>query len=114
MAGGLAGWWAATNKLFGDVPQQGMYQGSRSAMQASGQPYMTQQWANAPIGWSQQQAAPSQRPGGLEPLTQPLPDDSFLKRTFGAALLGAKEIVGLERYADFFATAETQRRACLG
>ena len=90
----------ALNKLFGDVPQQGMYQGSRRAMQASGQPYMTQQWASAPIGWSQQLAALSQRPGGLEPLTQPLPDDTFLKRTFGVALLGAREIVGLERYEE--------------
>ncbi len=69
-------------------------------MQVSGQPYMTQQRASALIGWSQQQAAPSQRLGGLEPLTQPLPDDTFLKRTFGAALLGAKEIVGLERYEE--------------
>ncbi len=32
----------ALNKLFGDVPQQGMYQGSRRAMQVCGQPYMTQ------------------------------------------------------------------------
>ncbi len=63
-------------------------------------PYMHQQWAGAPPGWSQQQAAPSQRPGGPEPLTEPLPDDTFLKRTFGAALLGAREIVGWERYAE--------------
>ena len=90
----------ALNKLFGDVPQQGMYQGSTRAMQVSGMPYMTQQWASAPIGWSQQQAAPSQRPGGPEPLTEPLPDDTFLKRTFGAALFGARDIVGWERHGE--------------
>ena len=90
----------ALNKLFGDVPQQGMYQGSKGAMHAGRMPYLQQQWAGAPPGWSQQQAAMSQRPDGPEPLTEPLDDDTFLKRTFGAALLGAREIVGWERYAE--------------
>ena len=62
-------------------------------------PYMTQQWASRPPGWSQQQAAPSQRPDRPEPLTEPLPDNTFLKGTFGAALLGARELVDQERYA---------------
>ena len=40
------------------------------------------------------------RSGGPEPLTDPLDDDTYLKRTLGAALLGAREIVGGERYTE--------------
>ena len=90
----------ALNELFGDAPQLAMYQGSRSVVHATGLPYMTQQWTGAPIGQSHPQAALSQTPGGLEPLTQPLCDDTFLKRTFAAALLGAREIVGLVCYEE--------------
>ena len=89
----------ALNKLFGDVAQQGMCQGYPWAGQADRMSYMHQQRAGH-HGRSQQQAAPSQRPGGPEPFIDPLDDDSFLKRTFGAALLGAKEIVGWERYTE--------------
>ena len=83
------------NKLFGDVPQQGMFQGSPWAMQAGAMPYMHPQWAGAG-GWGQQQT----RPGGPEPLTDPLEDDTYLKRILGAALLGAREVVGWERYTE--------------
>ena len=83
------------NKLFGDVPQQGMFQASPWAMQAGAMPYMHPRWAGHD-GWGQQQT----RPGGPEPLTDPLEDDTYLKRTLGAALLGAREIVGWERYTE--------------
>ena len=33
-------------------------------------------------------------------MTEPLDDDTYLKRTLGAALLGAREIVGWERYTE--------------
>ena len=43
---------------------------------------------------------PSQPSGSTEPLTDALDDDTFLKRTLGQALLGAREIVGWERYTE--------------
>ena len=39
-------------------------------------------------------------PGGPTPRIDPLDDDTYLKRTLGAALLGAREIVGWERYIE--------------
>ena len=90
----------ALKKLFGDGPQMAVYQGSRSVVHAGGLPYMTQQWASAPIGQSHPQASMNQTPGGLERLTQPLSDDTILKRTFAEALLGAREIVGLVCYEE--------------
>ena len=83
------------NKLFGDVPQQGTFQGSPWARQAGAMPYMHPQWAGHG-GWGQRQT----RPEGPEPLTEPLEDDTLNKRTIGAALLGAREIVGWERYTE--------------
>ena len=70
------------NKLFGDVPPQGMCHSNPWALRSGAMPY---------------------RPGGPEPLTAPLDDDSLLKRTLGAALLGAREIVGWERYNECLA-----------
>ena len=85
------------NKLFGDVPQQGMFRGSPWAMQAGEMPYMHPQWAGGKGGWDLQQA----RPGGVpEPLKDPLEDDTHLKRRLGADLLGAMHIVGRERYTE--------------
>ena len=86
------------NKLFGDVPQQGMFHASPWAMQSGAMPYMHPQWAGHG-GWGHH-ALPTSRPGGPEPLTDPLDDDTYLKRTLGAALLGAREIVGWERYTE--------------
>ena len=43
---------------------------------------------------------PSQPSVSTEPLTDALCGDTFLKRSLGAALLGASEIVGLERYTE--------------
>ena len=83
------------NKLFGDVPQQAMFMGSPWATQSGSMPYMHPLWAGAG-GWGQAQV---QR-GAPEPLTDPLPDDTYLKRTMGAALLAAREIVGWERYTE--------------
>ena len=69
------------NKLFGDVPPSG-------AM-----PYMHSQWAGQvwPI---------TSIPECPEPLTCPLDDDTYLKRVLDAALLGASDIVGWERYTE--------------
>ena len=86
------------NKLFGDVPHQGMFNVSPWAMQSGALPYMHPQWAGHG-GWGHH-ALPASRPGGPEPLTDPLDDDTYLKRTLGAALLGAREIVGWERYTE--------------
>ena len=86
------------NKLFGDVPQQGIFHASPLAMQSGAMPYMHPQWA-AHGGWGHH-ALPTCRPQGPEPLTDPLVDDTYLKRTLGAALLGAREIVGWERYTE--------------
>ena len=83
------------NKLFGDVPQQGMFHGSPWAMQSGAMAYMHPQWAGHG-GWGHH----ASKPGGPEPLTEPLDDDTYLKRTLGAALLGAREIVGWERYTE--------------
>lgn len=76
------------NMLFGDYPQQDMFQGSPWA-------YMHPQWAGHG-GWGYQQT----RPGGPEPMTEPLEDDTYLRRILGIALLGAREIVGWERYTE--------------
>ena len=73
------------NKLFGD------FHASPWAMQSGAMPYMHPQWAGHG-GWGHH--------GGPEPLTDPLHDDTYLKRTLGAALLGAREIVGWERYTE--------------
>ena len=86
------------NKLFGDVPQQGMFHASPWAMQSGAMPYMHPQWAGHG-GWGHH-ALPTSRPGGPEPLTDLQDDDTYLKRTLGAALLGAREIVGWERYTE--------------
>ena len=86
------------NKLFGDVPAQGMFPASPWAMQSGAILYMQGQWAGHG-GWDQH-ALPTSRPGGPEPLTEPFDDDTYLKRTLGAALLGAREIVGWERYTE--------------
>ena len=86
------------NKLFGDVPHQGMFNVSPWAMQSGALPYMHPQWAGHG-GWGHH-ALPASRPGGPEPLTDALDDDTYLKRTLGAALLGAREIVGWERYTE--------------
>ena len=86
------------NKLFGDVPHQGIFNVSPWAMQSGALPYMHPQWAGHG-GWGHH-ALPASRPGGPEPLTDPLDDDTYLKRTLGAALLGAREIVGWERYTE--------------
>ena len=75
------------NMMFGNLPPQSMYQGSPWAMQAGKMP------------WSQQ-VVPSQPSVSTEPLTDALCGDTFLKRSLGAALLGASEIVGLERYTE--------------
>ncbi len=83
------------NTLFGDVPQQGMFHSSPWAMQSGAMPYMHPQWAGHG-GWGHH----ASNPGGPEPLTEPLDDDTHLKRTLGAALLGAREIVGWERYTE--------------
>ena len=87
------------NKLFGKVPQQGMYQGSPWTMQGGAMPYMHQQSASHG-SWTQQQYVPNQRPSRPHPLTDPLDDDTRLKRTLGQALLEASEIVGWERYTE--------------
>lgn len=74
------------NKLFGDVPSSG-------AMQSGAMPYMHSQWAGQAWGLTS-------IPEGPESLTGPLDDDTYLKRVLGAALLGAREIVGWERYTE--------------
>jgi hypothetical protein len=80
------------NKLFGDVPQQPMFQHFNNAWT---NPYMHPQWAGHD-GWGHH-AIPDNAP---ESLADPLPDDTYLRRTLGGALLGAREIVGWERYAE--------------
>ena len=88
------------NKLFGDVPQAGMFpQLSPWAMQSGAMPYMHPQWAGHG-GWGHHALRTSSQQGGPEPLTDPLDDDTYLKKTLGAALLGAREIVGWERYTE--------------
>ena len=77
------------NQLFGDVPQQGMFIESPWATQSGAMPYMHPLWAGSG-GWGR---AGAQR-GPPEPLTAPLEDDTYLKRTLGAALLAARVIVG--------------------
>ena len=57
------------NKLFGDVPQQGMFHASAWAMQSGAMPYSHPQWARYG-GWNQH-ALPTSRPGGPEPLISP-------------------------------------------
>jgi hypothetical protein len=82
------------NRVFGDVPQQALYEphGNPWAL-----PYIHPQWAGY-SGWGHH-ALPT-APTGPEPLMDPLDDDTYLKRTLGAALLGAREIVGWERYTE--------------
>lgn len=87
------------NKLFGDVPRPGNFQGSPWAMQSGAVPYMDSRWAGHG-GWGDHALFTSSRPGGPEPLTDPFDDDTYLKRTLGAALLGAREVVGWERYIE--------------
>ena len=82
-------------KLFGDVPQQGVFHSSPWAVQSGAMPYMHPQWAGHG-GWGHD----ASRLGGPELLTEPLADDTFLKRTLGAALFGAREVVGWERLTE--------------
>jgi hypothetical protein len=86
------------NRLFGDVPQQGMYEGfPHGNPWAPFAPYIHPQWAGYDgAGYHALPTAPT----GPEPLMDPLDDDTYLKRTLGAALLGAREIVGWERYTE--------------
>ena len=77
------------NRLFADVPHQRMFGVS---------PWMNPQWAG--FGDWGHQALPADIPAGPEPLTEPLDDDTYLKRTLGGALLGAREIVGWQRYIE--------------
>ena len=79
------------NKLFGDFPTQAMFHASLWAMQSGAIPYIHPQWADPAVDRGR---------WGPEPLTDPLDDDTYLKRTLGAALLGAREIVGWERYTE--------------
>jgi hypothetical protein len=85
-------------KLFGDVPQQGMFPGSPWAMQSGAMPYIHPQWAGH--GGYGHQAHPNGGPEGPAPLTDPADDDTFLRRTLFAAVLGAREIVGGERFTE--------------
>ena len=80
------------NKLFGDVPQPGMFTQSPWATEPGAMPYMHPQWAGAG-GWGGARA----QQGLSEPLTSPLEDDTYLLRSLGKKLLAAREIVGWER-----------------
>ena len=83
------------NKLFDDLPQQAVFQRNPWAEQVNGIPYMQPQWP-AHGGWGQHQI----EPGGPEPLTDPLEDDTHVMRCLRATLLRAKKTIGLIRYKE--------------
>ena len=87
------------NRVFGDLPRTGHFQGFPWAMQSGALPYMQSPWAGHG-GRGQHALLGLSQPVGPEPLTDPVEDDSYLKRTLGAALLGARDVVGWDRYIE--------------
>ena len=77
------------NMLFGDVPLQGTFHSGSRAMHSP--------WAGR-ADWMRGLSSGSMFEAP-EPLTEPLDDDTYLKRALGASLRGARDVVGWERYS---------------